>query len=1090
MGVVYRARNLRLNRPEAIKMIIGGKYPDPTARVRFLIEAEAVAQLDHPNVVHVYEFGTYENLPFFALEFVGGGTVAAKLAREGKPSPKAAAELVLKLAGGIAAAHAKGIIHRDLKPGNVLLTETGEPKIVDFGLAKVGQSDMTTAGAVMGTPSYMSPEQAAGRVREVGAATDVYALGAILFELLTGKPPFKGISPMDTIHQVLTWEPQRPRTMDPAIPRDLETICLKCLEKDAKSRYAAAVELAADLQAFLAGRPIQARPVGCFERAVKWVKRNPVVTGAAIAVAVALVAGTTVSYLKYRDAQEQKGIAEDKRRAADQARERAEENERAERWGRYRANVAAASAALQVQNSVAARSALEDAPPEHRNWEWHHFHTQLDGSTHKLTVPGGPIRSLVLSPSGRQAAVCSRDHNEVYLYAVATGKLEAVLRGHSAPVTSVAYRPDGLQIATADVDQTIRLWNQATAQQTALLQTRVAQSTPDQNHILTYNSSGSRIASYVHVREGVITSRLWDVATGKEIAILASGQDNAPPQVGSVPAAFSPDGKRVLVCSGEYVYVCDAISGRQLAVLGPGAMKVNHLAFSSDGKRIISAVLGGRLSSVSDVHRGNAIRLWDGESGKEIAALPTPYLDAVQFSPDGSMLITGSAYPDNTARIWDAATGRLLHALTGNKNGIPCVSFSPDGRRAITAGLDLTARIWDVGTGKLLSVLGGHTGWLVHVLFSPDNQRIVTAAEDSTLRYWDAQTGELIGVLLGHVGDFPAPPVFTTEGTRLVSGSTDGTVRIWDVTLLERNGILKGHESYVYDVAFSPNGEQVASAAWDGSARLWDVTTGRQSGVLKHAEKAIFESVSYTRDGRRLATADRLRGVTLWDVAAQKPAVELRVKAPVSYESRACINPEGTLLASGSFEGTVFLWDAATGQEVARLVGHESGSVDVAFHPDGRLLASTSFDGTVRLWDVATRAQVAVLRGHDKGVWRVAFDADRKLLASCSIDKTICFWDVQTHERLAVIPLGSVIYGVAFSPDGTRLAAGCRDNTIRLIDVARRQQVAELRGHTDYVHSVGWSPDGTRLVSGSGDYTVRVWDSLTVQERARRATTK
>ena len=999
------------------------------------------------------------------------------------------AQIGRQVAGGLAYAHARGIVHRDIKPSNLLLDTEAVVWIADFGLAKGEDEGLTHTGDILGTLRYMAPERFRG---EGDARADIYALGMTLYELLTLRPGFDSPDRLKLIEQIKTEEPVRPRAIDARIPRDLETIVLKAIEKDPKARYQSAQAMGEDLSRFLADVPIRARQVYAAERYWRWARRNPeiaVLGGVLTGVLVAVAVGSTVAASHFRGLA---AVAIEAQQQATLDRDKAQREQKAERWGRYRSNIAAASAGLQLQNSVTARSALEDAPQEQRNWEWHHLHSQLDGASLVLSVSDGKIESLVLSPAGRQVAVCSFDLNEVYLYDVATGKTDAVLRGHSAPATSVAYRPDGKQVATAGNDQTIRLWDPATGQQTALLKAEVGPSKLERNPLVTYNSDGNRIASNKLERNPLVaynsdgsriasysslgagTSRLWDATTGKEVAVLAKWQEGSP-------LDFSPDGKQVAVGSGEYVYLCDAVTGRRLAVLGPRASMVHLLAYSLDGKRIASATPG---------EDANAIHLWDGESGKEVAVLRghTASVTSVLFSPDGSLLLSGSQYPDNTARLWDAATGRSLFVLAGHKNEINTVTFSPDGKRVATSSADQTARLWDVRTGELLADLRGHTDRVRHVLFSRNGTRVVTASEDATLRYWNAQTGELIGVSRGHGDGFAASPVFTPDGSRLVSGSADGTVRIWDMGLAERNGILSGHTSYVYDVAFSPNGAQVASAAWDGTARLWDATTGRQTDLLKH-ETEIINSVAYRRDGRQLATMERARGVTLWDVSSLKAARDWHVPL-ADWDSRASLNPAGTLLAAAAVEGPVQLWDVATRREVARLEGHDEEPKDTAFHPDGSLLATTERDGTVRLWNVAARAPVAFLRGHTGIVWRVAFSADGKLLASGSNDKTIRLWDVQTHEQLAVIPMGSIVYGVAFSPDGTRLAAGCRDNTVRLIDVTRRQQVAELRGHTDYVHAVDWSPDGTRLVSGSGDFTVRVWDSLSAQERAKRTADK
>jgi WD40 repeat protein/serine/threonine protein kinase len=1136
MGVVYEAEQVSLGRHVALKVMPQALRLDATRKARFEREARAAAKLHHTNIVPVFGVGEHDGLPYYVMQLIDGrGLDVVLLELRSAPAPTIPATLVgsppvesdpadidvtlatasptdgtsprpmapaapasatvlpgsggsstsgaqrasywrdvarigAQVADALEYAHRQGILHRDVKPSNLLLDSQGTVWVTDFGLAKAEDSDdLTQAGDIIGTLRYMPPEAFEG---QGDRRADIYALGLTLYELLALRPAYGETDRKQLVKRVMTTEPEGLDRINARIPRDLVTIVQKAADRDPDRRYQTAGELAADLRRFLADEPIWARRVSHVERYVRWARRNPgiaVLGGALTAVLVlglvaSLVAAGYLNRLRLNEV-----------RAADEARQRGD----AERWERYRSNIAAASAALQLQNSGAARSALEEAPKEHRNWEWQYLHSQLDRSSVVLPVPGGKVRSHALSPSGSQLAVCCFDQNEVYLYDLSSGKLDAALRGHSAPVTSVAYRPDGRQVATIGNDQTMRLWDTATGQQVALFEAPAAPPHLDRESHVAYSPDGSRIASSAGWDANIVpwslggsagTLRLWDGHTGKELAVLAEWQE------GPCPVAFSPDSRRVAAGSQQFVHLCDAVTGRQLAVLGPHAKSVERLAYSPNGKRIASAT-GGK-----EVH------LWDGESGMAVAVLRghKANVTIVLFSPDGSRLVTGAQYPDNTARLWDAATGRSLFVLPGHKNEINSLAFSPDGKRLVTASSDQTARLWDVPTGELLAVLQGHTAYVRHVCVSPDGRRVVTASDDATLRLWDAVTGELIGVLRGHADAFNCPPVFTPDGSRLVSGSVDGTVRVWDMSLLERNGILRGHESYVYDAAFSPDGEQVASAAWDGTARLWDATTGRQTGLLKH-ETDIICSVAYSRDGRRLATGERTRGITLWDVATQKAAREERFMAPGFWDNRVALNPEGTLLASGSGEGSVHLWDVATGRDVAHFEGHAEYSTDAAFAPDGSLLATAGPEGTVRLWDVASRALVAVLHGHTDAVWRVAFSANGKLLASGSSDGTVRLWDVQTHKQLGFIPLGGIIYGVAFSPDGTRLAAACRDNTIRLIDVASRQQVAELHGHTNYVHAVAWSPDGTRLVSGSGDFTVRVWDSLSVQERARRA---
>jgi WD40 repeat protein/tRNA A-37 threonylcarbamoyl transferase component Bud32 len=1051
MGVVYKARQKGLNRTVALKMILVGDHAQPDALARFKTEAEAVARLQHPHIVAVHEVGEHEGLPFFSLEFVAGGSLAQKLA--GTPlSPGEAARLVETLARALHAAHQRGVIHRDLKPANVLLAEDGTPKVTDFGLAKQLDDDSgrTREGDVMGTPSYMAPEQAAGDLRLIGPHTDVYALGAILYECLTGRPPFKGATMLETLEQVRQRDPVPPRHLQPKVPRDLEIICLKCLQKEPPRRYVSSEALAGDLHRYLDGEPILAKAVGPWERAVKWARRRPAVAALAALVVVVAVAGLAGILWKWQEAvtargQEavQKAAAleawgkeKEAREAAQEAKTRAEtaeqatkrKNEQLERRA-YVTNIGAAARALAANDVALARDYLGTCKPALRHWEWYHLRRQCQAERFSVWN----AESFAFSPGGDSPRAIGKRLATLDSLSVRFRDADA---GHEVEVVKVALEADRYPVFSPD------------CKRLALV---------------------SRLEKRLTLR---------DLASGKDLWSVTDFQ--TPLQT----AAFSPDGSRLAVAGGHLaggpgeLKVLDAGTGKLLLDVKETGAEVQDVCFSPDGTRLAAA--GG----------DHAVRLWELPGGKEPRVLRghESAVLGVAFGPDGSRLVTGGA--DGTVRIWDLS-GTQPVVCRGHAGRVNAVAFRPDGRQVASGGADRAVRVWDLA-GQEVAVYRGHGDPIERLAFSPDGARLASADLLHQVKVWDA-TAPPASLRPGNLA-LASAVAFSPDGGRLAAGTVVGAVSIWDRgtgALLRLAAAEQGGRGrrIVIGLAFRPGGKELASGHNGGALRVWDAVTGRQVRELSFAAGVM--GLAYSPDGARLAvrTGDAVRLLdagTGHELAGGVFPLPPSPPAATSPPGPA-FSPDGRRLAiagEGGHNEVVQIVDLGTRRRLFVLRGHPMPILDVAWQ--GEQLATLSNDGTVKVWDVAadhpptTRLtrRIPVL-----GAGHLTFSPDGRRLVALT-DQELKLWElVEGEEMLSLAARPRGLAAVAFSPDGRFLAATGLQRSGAL-DGGPLPEVFSVRvTHATSLPAVAYSPDA-RLLGFGGAGQVLLWDAATGESRA------
>lgn len=966
MGVVYKARQRSLDRIVAVKMILAGQFASPQTAQRFKSEAIAAAVLQHPHIVAVHEVGVHEGQHFFSMDYVQGQNLAQLVGSHPLPAPQAARYVKL-IAEAIHYAHQQGILHRDLKPSNVLIdAATDQPRVTDFGLAKRldGESSITVTGQVLGSPNFMPPEQASGTRGKVGRHSDVYGLGGILYHLLTARAPFQADSLEAIVTQVISTEPISPRQLNPSVPPDLETICLKCLEKEPARRYQTAQELADELARFLNDEPIHAHPVTRTERAWRWCRRKPVVaslSATTVALVLAVAIGSPIA--AYR---------------IDRERGRAKQR-------LYVADMLLAQQALE-QGDLRRLTELvqkysEHGARYHRGWEWRYLRQFLRSEDlFTLGRYDHGIDTVSFSPDGRLLA--SGGGPSVKLWDVAARREASLSRPKTGGGGFVQFSPNGKWLAVAESGGPVRVWDTQTLHNTPAFTLQ-----ENSGGRIAWSADGALLANIVwgdSVTPGESRFRVWDVESQKEVA-----RADIETAIG---LAASPNYER----------------GRAL-VRGP-----------------LSVAFSPKASLVAIGTQHGAIVLWD-VAGRATVRSFTPdagfagsFVRTVAFSPDGRTLASGGQEHD--VRIWSMPDAQPIATLKGHAGEMNSIAFSPDGQTLATASQDQTVKLWDAGTWQLSATLRGHRADVTSVAFAPDGQTLATSSSDGTIKLWSAHPGKT-AIPIEHPLTNALYYDLADDGSALLTLNDDSTCSVRDPITGRQTSRFAVPALQVTHGAVVNGGGQVALGSQDGLITVWEATPGRSLLSFK-AHDGPVQAITFSADGLLLATAGR-RDQTSTQMDLWRAATGERVTSLGHAQAlvlKLVFSPSGRRVAATFDDGRAAVWESLTGAPVGSFAGHHGIVFGASL--DDSALATAGSDAQVKVWDLTSGRATATLRATVWEFLSCALSPDHKRIAAAGGDGNIRLWDLETQQEIANLRHArSYVDELAWTPDGNSLVS-------------------------------------------------------------------